>query len=55
MRECDAAIKQRFAARLAALTQAFADVPVAGDKPLEYTQFQNILRRQAEQARARAA
>lgn len=53
VRDCDQAIKQRFAARLAAVTQAFADVPVAGDRPREYAQFQNILRQQNERGRAR--
>ena len=45
---CDAALKQRYAARLAALSAAFIQVPIAGDRPPEYAQFQNILRAQME-------
>ena len=49
---CDTNIKTRYAARLAALTQAFIQVPIAGDRPREYTQLQNILRAQLEHRRA---
>ena len=49
---CDSNIKHRYATRLAALTQAFIQVPIAGDRPREYSQFQNILRAQAEHRRA---
>jgi hypothetical protein len=55
VRACDEAIKQRFAARIGAVTQAFMDTAVPEGKPREYTQMQNILRRQAEHRRAHAA
>ncbi len=54
IRACDEAIKQRYATRLAALTQAFLDTPVPEGR-LAFTQFQNILRHQEEHRRARAA
>ncbi len=43
---CDSSVKQRYAARLAALSAAFVQVPIAGDRGPEYVVFQNILRAQ---------
>ncbi len=54
VRDCDEAIKQRFTARMAAVSQAFLDATPAPERPREYTQFQNILRRQAEHRLATA-
>jgi hypothetical protein len=55
VRACDEAIKQRFSARLGAVTQAFMDTAVPAGKPREYTQMQNILRRQGEHWGGKAA
>ena len=55
IRACDDSIKHRFSTRMSAVTQAFLETPVSPDRPKEYTQFQNILRRQAEHRRATAA
>ncbi len=49
---CDAALKHRYAARLAALSSAFVQVPIAGERAAEYTALQNILRAQIERRRA---